>query len=88
MRRFFSALDVYKAIDEVSSKCHRCVSVQNAPHLVVEQSTCDPPDVVGMTFIADIIKRARQLILVIENTCDVLVVLGNDIAVSVYHAKC
>ena len=29
-------------------------------------SKCDPPDAVGMTFAADVIKQARQLILVVR----------------------
>ena len=57
VRRFF-----YGAIDDVNSKYHQCASLRNVPHAIVEQSTGDPPYIVGVTFAADIAKRALQLI--------------------------
>ena len=38
------------------------------PHSLTLQSTCDPPDAVGVAFAADVLKRERQLILVLRET--------------------
>jgi len=42
------------------------VSLRNVPHTVAPQSTNDPPDVVGIDYAVDVIKRERQLILVVR----------------------
>ena len=63
--RAFYALDVDKAIHEVSQSCHTCASLQNMPNTFLEQSTT-MPEFVGSDFASDIIKRAGQLILVIR----------------------
>ena len=39
----------------------------NTPTMTVPQSTSDPPEVVGISYAADIIKRERQLILVLRD---------------------
>lgn len=67
-QRSFFALDMDKAIDEVSSSCHQCASLRSVPKLLVEQSTSGPPGSVGISFAADVIKRSRQLILVVRET--------------------
>ena len=46
-----------KDIDDMSSKCQQCASLQNVSHPIVEQSTRDPPEAVGDTVAADIVKR-------------------------------
>ena len=55
-----------KAIECITKWCHHCASPLNYPHTAVEQSTTAPPDAVGMSFAADVIKRNRQLILVVR----------------------
>ena len=40
---FLCALDIDKAIVDVSSKYHHCTSLRSAPHLVGEQLTYDHP---------------------------------------------
>ena len=40
--------------------------LRNVPHDIVKQSTGDPTDGVNVIFAADIVKRARQLILVVR----------------------
>jgi hypothetical protein len=57
--RYFFALDMDKAIEHVTKSCHPCAALKNSPKSLVEQST------VGTTY-ADVIKRARQLILVLR----------------------
>ena len=64
--RYFFALDVDKSIEGVTKGCHQCASLLKCPHTIVEQSTTAPPDAVGVSFAADVIKRNRQLILVVR----------------------
>lgn len=66
IHRYFFALDMDKAIEGVSGNCHQCASLRKIPHVVKEQSTGDPPPTIGSIFAADVIKRERQLILVIR----------------------
>jgi hypothetical protein len=57
-----------KAIERVTRSCHHCASLQQVPHTLVEQSTGDPPEIIGGTFAADVIKRDRQLLLLVRET--------------------
>ncbi len=66
VRRQFFALDMDRLIDEVSESCHMCASLKCIPKHLNEQSTGDPPEAVGVSFAADIIKRCRQLIFVLR----------------------
>ena len=66
MRRYLFALDLDRAIETTSHSCHHCASLINTPTMTVPQSTSDPPEVVGISYAADIIKRERQLILVLR----------------------
>lgn len=66
VRRYLFALDMDKAIDRVAISCHHCASLRQIPHTVIEQSTAASPDAVGISFAADVIKRHRQLILVLR----------------------
>ncbi|CAH3128288.1 unnamed protein product, partial [Porites lobata] len=54
------------AISRVTSACHTCASLKSFPSSLVKQSSDDPPEVVGVSFAADVIKRYRQLILVLR----------------------
>ena len=64
--RYLYALDIHKAIDRVTQACHICASLRQTPKMRVEQSSCPPPDAVGVSFAADVIKRSRQLVLVLR----------------------
>ena len=55
-----------KAIENITSSCTHCASLRKLPHFVQEQSTCDPPDSVGTSFAADVMKRQKQLILIVR----------------------
>ena len=61
MRSHLFALDLDKAIDMTSHSCHNCASVINTPTMTIPQSTSDPPEVVCISYAADIIKSERQL---------------------------
>ena len=66
--RHFYALDMDKIIEEVSQSCHACAALRKVPDNIVAQSSEDPPDAIGISFAADVIKRHRQLILVLRET--------------------
>lgn len=68
IQRHFYALDMSSAINRVSAACHTCTSLKKLPNMLIKQSSEDPPEVVGLSFAADVIKRFRQLILVLRET--------------------
>ena len=43
-------------------------TLQASPHKLATQSSSDPPETIGVSFAADIVKRYRQLILVLRET--------------------
>ena len=67
-KRYLFALDMDKAIDCVTSGCHTCAALQQSSHARVEQYSSPPPNVIGQSFAADVIKRSHQLILVLRET--------------------
>ncbi len=56
MHRYIFALDLDKSVETASRSCHHCTSLQNTPNVPITQSTTDPPEVVGISYAADIIK--------------------------------
>ena len=66
INRFFFALNMDKAIETVTSSCHQCAALLKTPKVSVEQSSLDPPEAIGCSFAADVLKRERQLVLVIR----------------------
>ena len=60
------ALDINKAIDQVTKACHQCAALRKTPKVREERSTSLPPDAVGVSFAADVIKPSRQLVLVLR----------------------
>jgi hypothetical protein len=66
VKRYLFALDMDKTIDWVSKACHQCSALQQTPTARIEQSSCSPPETVGTLFAADVIKRSKQLILVVR----------------------
>ena len=61
-KRYLYALDTDKAIDRVTQACHQYTALRQTPKAREEQSTSLPPEAVGVSFAADIIKQSRQLI--------------------------
>ena len=69
-KRFLFALDMDTVIDRT---CHTCTALQQSPTVRIEQSTSPPPDVVGQSFAADVIKRSQQLMLVLrKSACNLI----------------
>ena len=66
--RYFFALDTDKLIGQITSSCHQCAAVKQIPHSLITQSSSIPPDSVGQSFAADIIKRAKQKNFIMRET--------------------
>ena len=64
LQRQFFALDMNDAISRITSACHTCASLKSFSSSLVKQSSDYPPEVVSVSFAADVIKSYRQLILV------------------------
>ena len=67
-KRYLFALDMHKAIERVVRSCTSCAALSQTPQARIEQSSCEPPDAVGISFAADVLKRSRQLILVLRES--------------------
>ena len=50
----------------MTQACHQCAALRQTQRARKEQSTSLPPDAVGVSFVADVIKRSRQLVLVLR----------------------
>ena len=68
VKRYLYALDLDKAVSRVSDGCHSCAAIRSSPTARIDQSTSPPPDAMGRSFPADVIKRSRQLIFVLRKT--------------------
>ena len=66
--RYFFALDLDQSIDHTTSSCHQCATLKQFSCMLVEQSTCHPPEAVGVNFVADVIRCQRQFILVLRES--------------------
>lgn len=66
INRYFYALDLDQAIQRTTDACHHCAALLTSPKHKVEQSSEDPPDALGVTFAADVIRRARQMIFILR----------------------
>ena len=54
VQRYIYALDTDAAVQRVSSGC---TALRKAPVFVADQFTCDPPEVVGSSFAADVFRQ-------------------------------
>ena len=68
MKRHFYALDLPKTIERVHNTCHTCASLMTFPNSLIKQTSEDPPESIGINFAADVLKRSRQLILLLRET--------------------
>ncbi|XP_078487442.1 uncharacterized protein LOC144745256 [Ciona intestinalis] len=66
VNRYFFALNMDQAVRETTERCHQCASLKKIPNLLTEQSTEGLADQIGLRFATDIIKREKQLILVLR----------------------
>ena len=61
-------LDLDKVIEEITDSCNHCASLRPVKHKLVDQSSEPPVAGVGVTFAADVLRRARQMIMVVRET--------------------
>ena len=66
--RYFFALDLDRAIEAVTGSCHHCASLKAMSTSFQTQTSTIPPDKVGVSFAADIMRRYRQYIFVLRET--------------------
>ena len=64
--RFFFALNLEKYVSHCSDSCHQCTSLKDVPKALRQESTDPPPTLIGQRFAADVIKRNKQLILLLR----------------------
>ena len=81
VKRYFFALNMDDAINQVCSSCHLCQSLQTFPKHLIEQSTSDPPEQLATQFSADVLRRNLQYILVVRENVSSFTwakLLGNE----------
>ena len=57
-----------QVVSRVSDRCHSCAAIQSSPTAHIDQSTSPPPEAIGRSFAADVIKCSRWLIFVLRKT--------------------
>ena len=68
VKRYLLTLDLVKTVSRVSDRCHSCAAIQSSPTACIDQSTSPPPEAIGQSFAAEVMKRSRQLIFVLRDT--------------------
>jgi len=66
MRRAFYAIGMDKVIDDLSVNCSQCAALRTIPNHLMEQTLECPPYAIGINFATDVLKRERQLILILR----------------------
>ena len=64
--RHFFALNLEPAVNLSTKSCHQCQSLKEVPTALKKESSDPPPDHVAQHFAADVIKRNKQLLLVLR----------------------
>ena len=68
VKHYLYALDLDRAAECVSGGCYTCAALCRTLSTRVEQSSSCPPEAVGLSFAADVLRRARQVIFVLRET--------------------
>ena len=68
VKRYLYALYLDNAVSRLSDGCHSCAAIRSSPTARIDQSSSPPPDAIGRSFTADVIKRSRRLIFVLRET--------------------
>ena len=66
--RYYFAINLDKFASEVTDACDVCSSLKSIPHHMINQSSSDPPMGIGVSFAVDVMKRSKQLVLVMRET--------------------
>jgi len=65
--RYFYSLNLSEYVSEVSEQCHICQSLKSTRGPILQSSEV-PPETVGISFAADILRRERQFIFLLRET--------------------
>ena len=66
--RYFFALNLDKAVNEVTTSCHTCLALRSFPKTLIPQSTSEPPEILGHSFALDVMKRWKQCVVILRET--------------------
>ena len=66
IERYFFCLNLSECVSEATTQCHTCQSLKSIPSGIVSQSTEDPPEVPGIRFAADVLRRERQYVFLVR----------------------
>ena len=66
--RFFFALNLEKAVEDVSDTCYQCSAMKSVTKQLMPQSSYDPVDNVGCSFVLDVMRRYRQFIVMLRES--------------------
>ena len=64
--RSFYAINSDNLIDELTDNCYTCAALKTFPKTLMPQTTSDPPDGIALKFAMDVMKRDKQLIVVLR----------------------
>lgn len=82
-------LGISSATAQMLYSCHTCASLQQFPFTINKQCSDDHPDVVGVSFTGDVIKRCHQLHLLVSecrSSYTVLCIIPDE--KHLYSSKC
>ncbi|KAH3874557.1 hypothetical protein DPMN_037803 [Dreissena polymorpha] len=68
VKRQFHLLDLVQVVDRVHNACNVCASLKSVPKTIIEQSSEEAPEIVGASFAVDVLRRSKQMILVLRET--------------------
>ena len=66
--RYFFALDLDSTLRHLNDNCHICISTKKMDNIMPPASTSNSPPTIGLSFAADVMRRERQLVMVLRKT--------------------
>ena len=66
--RYFYSLGIDKIVEQVTDACDICNALKHVPEGVIEHTSVSPPDCIGHSYALDILKRNKQLILILRES--------------------
>lgn len=55
-----------KTIDSITAACYQWLTLKKLTHFANQQTPSDPPETIGNTFAADVMKQEKQLIFILR----------------------
>ena len=66
--RYYFAINFEKFVNEITDACDVYVALQSVPRHMISPSSSEPPAGVGVSFAVDVLKRYKQLVLIMRET--------------------